>query len=101
MERNPSAPNYEGLDMVSGTSIQGDGRATAPKFTEWLTGRLKERAQIWKQERLYAQEKRQQKGKGKSGRDDDDDSDDPAKKRKKKKKSKGRGGGSDGAPPET
>ncbi|CAK9087068.1 Uncharacterized protein SCF082_LOCUS41163 [Durusdinium trenchii] len=91
VERNPSAPNYEGLDMVSGTSIQGDGRATAPKFTEWLTGRLKERAQIWKQERLYAQEKRQQKGKGKSGRDDDDDSDDPAKKRKKKKKkSKGK-----------
>lgn len=55
VERNPSQPDYSGLDIISGTSVQGDGRASTSRFTEWL----KERAQIWKQERLYNSERRQ------------------------------------------
>lgn len=70
-----------------------------PHFGEWISGRLKERASIWKQERLYAQERRNLRGKGK-GKDagDDSDEEETGKRKKKKKKGKG-GGGGDGDPP--
>ena len=90
MERNPSAPNYEGLDIVSGTLTQGDGRAIAPKFTQRTSADLEAKETLCAGEEIAERQ-------GKSGRDDDDDSDDLAKKRKKKKP-KGKGGGSDGAP---
>eukprot|EP00435_Cladocopium_sp_Y103_P061503 s490_g23.t1 len=67
VERNPSQPDYSGLDIISGASVQADGRATTSKFSEWVTGRLKERAQVWKQERLYNQERRSLRGKGGGG----------------------------------
>lgn len=102
VERNPSQPDYAGLDIVSGSSLMSDGRAATGKFNEWVTSKLKERSQIWKQERLYLQERRHGKGKGGGKADDDDDDDeDGAKKRKKKKKAlkDGKGGGKD--PPAT
>lgn len=89
VERNPAQPDYSGLDIVSGSSIQGDGRATTAKFSEFVTSRLKEKAQIWKQERLFNQERRA--GRGKGGGKGDDDSDDEIGKRKKKKNKKGKG----------
>ena len=67
VERNPSQPDYSGLDIISGAALTGEGRAAASRFGEWVTSRLKERSQIWKQERLYAQERRAQKGYGKGG----------------------------------
>ena len=87
--------------QLESTSVVGpykrnllDGRASASKFGEWVTSKLKERSQIWKQERLYAQERRQAKGGGKGPRRDDHDSDDDAGVRKKKKqKNKGGKGG--------
>ena len=101
VERNPAQPDYSGLDIVSGSALLGDGRASASKFGEWVTFKLKERSQIWKQERLYAQERRQAKGGGKGPRRDDQDSDDDAGIRKKKKKSKGGKGGDKDPPVET
>ena len=95
-------PDYAGLDIVLGSSLMSDGRAATGKFNEWVTSKLKERSQIWKQERLYLQERRHGKGKGGGKADDDDDDDeDGAKKRKKKKKvlKDGKGGGKD--PPAT
>lgn len=91
VERNPAQPDYTGLDMVSGAALLADGRAAANKFQEWIAARLKERSSVWKQERLYAQEKRMQKGKGKGGGRDDDSEDDGVDKRRKKKKAKGKG----------
>ena len=44
----------------------------ALRNTEWVTGRLKERASIWKQERLYNQERRQLRTRG--GRNEGGDS---------------------------
>ncbi|CAK9066651.1 Uncharacterized protein SCF082_LOCUS33888 [Durusdinium trenchii] len=44
VERCPSAPDYTGLDIVSGSSLLPDGRANTTKFTEFLAQRLKDRA---------------------------------------------------------
>ena len=48
VERNPAAPDYSGLDIVGGSALSGDGRAAALKFSEWVSSKMKERAQIWK-----------------------------------------------------
>ena len=87
-------PDYTGLDIVDGTAQLPDGRAATAKFTEWVSNRLKERASLWKQERLYQQERRQLRGKGRTTEGGDEtDSDehgkgDRRKKKKKKKKNK-------------
>ena len=84
VERNPMQPDYTGLDIV-------DGTARTAKFTEWVSSRLKERASLWKQERLYQQERRQLRGKGRTTEGGDEtDSDEHGKgdRRKKKKKKK-------------
>ena len=78
VERNPLQPDFSGLDIIE-----------------------KERASIWKQERLYNQERRQLRG-GKGGRggeaDDSTDEDEGGKgRRKKKKKKKGKGEDKPGA----
>ena len=96
---NPTTPAL--TSFHEGASVQGDGRASTNRFTEWLTGRLKERAQIWKQERLYNAERRQQRGRGKGGGkgQDEDESDDQGDgRRSKKKKKKGKTGGGEDPP---
>ncbi|CAE7204167.1 unnamed protein product [Symbiodinium sp. CCMP2592] len=35
VERNPAAPDFSGLDIVSGTAQLPDGRAATTKFSEW------------------------------------------------------------------
>ena len=101
VERNPLQPDFSGLDIIEGSAALPDGRANTSKFTEWVTGRLKERATIWKQERLYNQERRQLRTRG--GRGDDGGSssegDGPGKgkQRKNKKKKKGKGEETSGA----
>lgn len=101
VERNPGAPDYTGLDIVGGSALLGDGRAATSKFSEWVSSKMRERAQIWKQERLFNQEKRFMKGKGKGSRGDEEDDDDASWKKKKKKKGgkPDSGGGND--PPRT
>lgn len=98
VERCPGEPDYSGLDIISGASVQSDGRASTSKFSEWVTSRLKERAQVWKQERLYNQERRNLRGKGSGGKGSHDDSEDEDAGKKKKKKKK-TGGGGKGDPP--
>ena len=94
VERNPAQPDYSGLDIVAGTSLLADGRAATNKFQEWVAGKLKERSSVWKQERLFAEERRKQKGKGKGGREEDSDEDsDPRRRKKKKGKNRGQPGG--------
>lgn len=98
VERNPLQPDYAGLDIISGTTLSNDGRASASRFGEWVTTKLKERSQIWKQERLFNQERQRQKGRGKGKHDDDTDDEEEGggKRKKKKKKGKdGKGGGND------
>ena len=96
VERSPSQPDYQGLDIVAGTATLPDGRASTAKFTEWVSGRLRDRASIWKQDRLYRQERRMGRV-GKGADDDDSDEDDEmllvdrsAKRRKRQKMRKGR-----------
>ena len=92
-ERNPSAPDFSGLDIVSGTAQLPDGRAATSKFSEWVSARLKERASLWKQERLFNQERRQLRGRGYRGDgEDDDSSEEDGKGNRKKKKKKKKGG---------
>jgi hypothetical protein len=57
VERNPRAPDFGGLDIFMGGSTSAEGKAMTSKFTEHISGKLKERAAIWKQERLYKEEK--------------------------------------------
>eukprot|EP00438_Fugacium_kawagutii_P000317 Skav210718 [mRNA] locus=scaffold849:20772:21968:+ [translate_table: standard] len=99
VERNPAQPDYAGLDLVSGATLQADGRASTSKFQEWVSTKLKERSAVWKQERLYNQERRLQRGKGKGLGKDDEESDEDGGTKKRKKKKKGKGGAGGDNPP--
>ncbi len=80
VERNPASPNFDGLDVLAGTSTLQDGRASTAKFQEWVSTRMKERASLWKQERLFQQERRLQRSKksGGYGGDQKPDADGPS-----------------------
>lgn len=95
VERSPTSPDYSGLDIVAGTATLPDGRASTNRFNEWVSGRLRERAAIWKQERLYRQEKKLGRGGPRGSADDDSDDDEPnqSKRKKNKKKKGGKEGG--------
>ena len=73
-----------GLGVVADGPVSSEGTARAPKFTAWVTERQKERANILKQHRLYAEEQEEQrkrdKGKGK-GKDKDNTKRDKKQKR--------------------
>ena len=89
---SPQQPNYEGLDIMSGAVVSADGRATAHKFVEWVSSRMKDRANLWRQERLFKEERRFQRGDPcYTAADDDSEEEDNGKgggKRKKKNKKK-------------
>ena len=106
VERNPAQPNYEGLDVIGGAAVLQDGRASTARFGEWVSSKMKERSSIWKQERLFRQERRLQLGHRGGTQDDSDDDEDEGhgggkgkgRKKKKKKNDKKSGGGDDSAP---
>ena len=92
VERSPTMPDYSGLDIVAGTATLPDGRASTSKFNEWVSSRMKERAAIWKQERLFKAERQTRGVRGGKGGEETSDEEDPAgkgKRKKKKKKAKG------------
>ena len=93
VQRNPRAPDYRGLDLMSGAVINAGGRAQTQKYSSWLHERLKERATLWKGDRLYRKEHESKGGKGKGyGKGDEDtDSEEEITGRKKKKKKKTKG----------
>lgn len=102
VSRSPKHPDYTGLDLVLATPTSERGQANTRQFDEWLTGRMKDRAQIWKQQRLYKTEF-YGRAYGDDGSDDDDgDGAKKARKAGKKKKGAGKGkdsAGSSGGPP--
>ncbi|CAK0831794.1 unnamed protein product [Prorocentrum cordatum] len=95
VERNPRHPDYSGLDIVISAPVNAAGRATTNKFNSWVTDKLKERAQIWKQERLYREEQKTNLKEGKGG-----DGYDPSKKKLKKRGGKAGAEGAARAPRE-
>ena len=91
--RNPAAPDFSGLDVVSETPIAAQGQAYVSAITSWVTEKLKERSQIQKQARLFKEEFGRRGGK-KFGDEDDEDS---GKNKWKKKKKTADGGGAVGS----
>ena len=93
--RNPAAPDFSGLDVVNESPLGSQGQAYVSTITTWVTDRLKERAQIQKQARLF----REEFGRGKGGvkeawKGEDGDADGAKWRRKKKKDVSGGAGGS-------
>ena len=56
VSRNPSAPDYSGLDLVMEQPVGAYGQAVTMEFNNWVAGKLKERSNIQKQARLYKEE---------------------------------------------
>ena len=66
--RNPSNPDYSGLEVLLENPLAESGAANTRSLDEWVTSKLKERAQIAKQTRLFKEETSYaSKGKGTSG----------------------------------
>ena len=69
VERCPSKPDFSGLDVLTDGAITARGSARNPTFRAWVGDRQRERANILKQRRLYAEEQRgAAKGDGKGGK---------------------------------
>ena len=79
--RNPQSPDFTGLELVLEDLVGSGGEATTSVFNAWLASKLKDKANVAKQTRLYREEFRQQttpsgqqgspgkgKGKGRKGR---------------------------------
>lgn len=94
--RNPSAPDFTGLDVVTEAPITQHGQAQVSSMTTWVTDRLKERAQIQKQSRLFKEEFNEGPKKS-AGGDDDDQSGGKNKWRRKKKGDKSDSSGAPGS----
>jgi len=75
--------------LVLSAPVTAGGRAQTGKFDAWLTDRLRERASIWKQERLYKEELRH----GRKDADHDGDAGGKGADSKRKKKKGGSKGG--------
>lgn len=56
--RNPRHPDYGGLEVLMSSPLTESGMASVPAFNEWITGRLREQANIQKQTRLWHEEQR-------------------------------------------
>lgn len=56
VSRNPAAPDFSGLDVVSEAPVTQGGSAQVTALNSWVTERLKERANIQKQARLFREE---------------------------------------------
>ena len=54
--RNPQQPDYSGLDELLESPVGSQGQASTTKVTHWLTDRLKDKANIQKQARLFREE---------------------------------------------
>ena len=82
--RNPVHPDYTGLSALADGPLSSLGQARTPKFTNWVTEKQKEQANIMRQQRLYAQQLSDTSG-GKAGKGPGKGTDGKDKKRKKKK----------------
>ena len=82
--RNPSSPDFTGLEVVAEAPITSQGQAYVSSISTWVTDRLKEKAQIQKQTRLFREEFNKKPGRGGGGAGEADT--DPSKRWKRKKK---------------
>ena len=57
IERNPTHPDFTGLEEIMGRPISDKGSAVTSKFREWVASKQKDRATILKQSRLEKEEK--------------------------------------------
>eukprot|EP00438_Fugacium_kawagutii_P013890 Skav219729 [mRNA] locus=scaffold301:281463:306630:- [translate_table: standard] len=57
VSRNPSSPEFGGLDVLLENPVSEQGAASTRNLDTWVTDRLKEKANIQKQSRLYREEK--------------------------------------------
>ena len=62
VSRNPASPDYTGLEVVMEQAVGVGGEAQVNTFTEWVSSKLKERAQVQKQARLYKEEFKRKSG---------------------------------------
>ena len=86
--RNPKAPDFTGLDVITAVGIDDRGTAHADSFSDFITEKQKNEAFALKQTRLYAEEQGKLRGKG-SGENDCDDGDGAKAKRPRGKEGKG------------
>ena len=56
VSRSPQSPDFTGLELVLEDPIGSGGEAVTAEFNNWLAGKLKDRANIAKQTRLYREE---------------------------------------------
>ena len=56
VQRSPHSPDYSGLDVLLENPLNESGGASTRLLDNWITDRLKEKAQIAKQNRLYKEE---------------------------------------------
>ena len=56
VSRSANAPDYTGLEVLLENPISEGGAAATRSLDDWVTSRLKEKAQIAKQTRLYREE---------------------------------------------
>ena len=96
VSRNPQMPDFGGLDVVSEAPISSQGSAHVASMSSWITEKLKERANIQKQSRLFREEFGRTKGAGKGGKEEGDP-ENPKARWKKKKKGGQDGGGAAGS----
>ena len=54
--RSPSNPDYSGLEVLLDNPLTESGAASTRSLDEWVSSRLKEKAQIAKQTRLFKEE---------------------------------------------
>ena len=96
VSRNPQTPDFGGLDVASEAPISSQGSAHVASMSSWITEKLKERANIQKQSRLFREEFGRTKGAGKGGKEEGDP-ENPKARWKKKKKGGQDGGGAAGS----
>ena len=88
--RNSNIPDYSGLEVLLDNPLTEGGAANTRALDEWVTSRLKEKAQIAKQNRLYREEV-SHAAKGRNTQSADGDQGD-GKWRKRRAKAKARAG---------
>ena len=73
IEMAANSPDYSGLDLVMEQPVGAAGPAVTMDFTNWISGKLKERANVQKQARLYREEFGGRRDRGNYGKNDSDD----------------------------
>lgn len=68
--RNPLAPDFSGLELMLEDPVGAGGEAVTSVFNTWVASKLKEKANVSKQARLYKEEFRQH-GSGRGSQADD------------------------------